>query len=347
MKYSLNKNIADYTFDNRRILITGGAGFIGSNLALYFQKYYPTALITVYDKFRDNTFFENGNPTSFGDYRNLLNFKGEIVAGDITKPHFIEFLKNNQFAFIFHLAAISDTTIKNQKVVLETNLNAFQKILQYNKGAYIIYASSAATYGNLEAPQTVGKEAPENIYGFSKLAMDNFVKTYYPDAPIIGLRYFNVYGKNEFFKEKTSSMVLQFGHQILGKSAPKLFEGSDKIYRDFIYIEDIIQATVKAAIALNNKFDLNQDQNLKPVYNVGTGKARTFQDIADILQKELNTNYGSEYIPNPYIEQYQFFTQANIEDTKQYLSYTPRFSLEAGIKDYIPEIKRIYEEEVK
>jgi ADP-L-glycero-D-manno-heptose 6-epimerase len=160
---------------------------------------------------------------------------------------------------------------------------------------------------------------------------------------IVGLKFFNVYGPKEYYKAKTSSMVIQLGHQILDGKAPKLFEGSDKIYRDFIYIEDVIQATVKAAIALNNKFDLNQNQNLKSVYNVGTGKARTFQDIADILQKELNTNYGSEYIPNPYIEQYQFFTQANIEDTKQDLSYTPRFSLEAGIKDYIPEIKRTFE----
>ena len=83
------------------------------------------------------------------------------------------------------------------------------------------------------------------------------------------------------------------------------------------------------------------------VVNVGTGKARSFQDITDILQSELGTNYKYEYIPNPYIGSYQFFTQADISDTKEFLGYEPRYELEDGIKAYLPEIKRIYEEEVK
>ena len=83
------------------------------------------------------------------------------------------------------------------------------------------------------------------------------------------------------------------------------------------------------------------------IYNVGTGNARSFQDMVDILQKELGTSFPCEYMPNPYIGRYQFHTEANIEETIEGLGYTPRFSFEEGIKMYIPEIKRIFEEEVK
>jgi len=165
--------------------------------------------------------------------------------------------------------------------------------------------------------------------------MDNLAKEYYNKIRVVGLRYFNVYGEREFFKNKTASMVLQFGLQLLKGESAKLFEGSDKIKRDFIYIEDVIQANIKATKAKSG------------VYNVGTGKARSFQDIVDILKKELNITREDIYIPNPYAKQYQYFTQANIEETKKELKYEPRFSLEEGIKSYIPEIKRIYEEEIK
>lgn len=131
-------------------------------------------------------------------------------------------------------------------------------------------------------------------------------------------------------------MVVQFGHQILKGLTPKLFEGSDKILRDFIYIEDIIQANIKACTPKKSG-----------VYNVGTGNARSFEDIVNILQKELQINNGKEYIPNPYVGSYQFFTQANIETTTKYLGYEPKFSLEDGIKAYIPEILKLFKEEVK
>jgi len=201
----------------------------------------------------------------------------------------------------------------------------------------MIYASSAATYGDSDTFR-VGYESPNNVYGFSKVMMDNIAYEYMKKEKIsiVGLRYFNVYGKREYFKNTTASMVLQFGHQILAGKNPRLFEGSDKIKRDFIYIEDIIQANIKA-----------MEPKRSGVYNVGTGKARSFQDIVDILQKQLGTKLECEYIPNPYIGSYQFFTQAEIEDTKKYLGYEPRYSLEDGIAAYIPEIKRIYEMEVK
>ena len=334
MKYT-NLNLT-----NKKILITGGAGFIGSNLAFYFQENHPEAKVVVFDKFRNTERFDNGNLKSFGHYKNLIGFKGEVISGDINNPHDIKKLREFDFDYIFHEAAISDTTVGDQGVMIETNVNAYKELLQMavDCNAAMIYASSGATYGNAPSPQTVGVEEPANVYGFSKLMMDNISYEFMKTAPIsiVGLRYFNVYGEREYFKDKTSSMVLQFGHQILKGNTPRLFEGSDKILRDFIYIEDVIQANIKA-----------MSPKKSGVYNVGTGKARSFQDIADTLQRELGTDLGNEYIPNPFIGQYQFFTQANIDTTIEFLDYKPAFELEDGIKAYVSEIKRVYEEEVK
>ena len=153
---------------------------------------------------------------------------------------------------------------------------------------------------------------------------------------IVGLRYFNVYGPREYFKNSTASMILQFAHQILWGKNPRLFENSDKILRDFIYIEDIIQANIKA---------MNPKES--GIFNVGTAKARSFQDIVDILQYELETSLACEYIPNPFIGSYQFHTEADITSTREVLGYKPRFEMEDGIKAYVHEIKRLFKEEVK
>jgi len=327
-------------FNTKTILITGGAGFIGSNLAFYFQKHYPDATIVVFDKFRNGETFSNGNLKSFGHFKNLLGFKGIVISGDITDKIALKDLEENyKFDYIFHQAAISDTTVAEQDIMLQTNVNAYEDLLKIaiSHGANMVYASSAATYGDSDRFE-VGYESPNNAYGFSKLMMDNITYKYLKsgiDISVVGLRYFNVYGAREFFKNKTASTVVQFGHQILAGNAPKLFEGSDKILRDFIYIEDVIQANIKAC-----------NPKKSGVYNVGTSKARSFQDISDIVQKELGTNYETEYIPNPFVGSYQFFTQANIETTKEFLDYSPNFSLEDGIKAYIPEIKRLYKEEL-
>ncbi|WP_323658445.1 ADP-glyceromanno-heptose 6-epimerase [Aliarcobacter butzleri] len=335
MKYT------DINFNKKTILITGGAGFIGSSLAFYFQNNYPKSKIVVLDSFRSGETFSNGNLKSFGHFKNLLGFKGIVISGDINDKSVLKSLeKNYKFDYIFHQAAISDTTVQEQDLMIKTNVNAYEDLLKIaiKHKANIIYASSAATYGDSDRFE-VGYEQPNNAYGFSKVMMDNVTYDYLKkdlDISIVGLKYFNVYGPREFFKNKTASMVVQFGHQILKGLTPKLFEGSDKILRDFIYIEDIIQANIKAC-----------SPKKSGVYNVGTGNARSFEDIVNILQKELQINNGKEYIPNPYVGSYQFFTQANIETTTKYLGYEPKFSLEDGIKAYIPEILKLFKEEVK
>lgn len=325
----------------KTILITGGAGFIGSNLAFYFQNNHSAVKVVVLDCFRSTELLSNGNLKSFGHFKNLIGFRGEVISGDINDNELLLDLKKNyKFDYIFHEAAISDTTALEQDLMIRTNVNAYKDLLELaiKHGANMIYASSAATYGNAPSPQRVGSESPQNVYGFSKLCMDNLSREYMKkcDISIVGLRYFNVYGAREYFKNTTASMVLQFGHQLLmGKSA-RLFEGSDKIMRDFIYIEDVIQANIRA---------MNPKQS--GIYNVGTGKARSFQDIVDILQKELGTELECEYIPNPYIGSYQFYTEADIMSTKEDLGYEPRFEMEDGIKAYVGEIKRLFEQEVK
>ena len=330
----------DKDLSGKTILITGGAGFIGSNLAFYFQENHPESKVVVYDCFRSGETLSNGNLKSFGHFKNLLGFRGEVISGDINDAEGMRNLRENyRFDYIFHEAAISDTTALEQDLMIRTNVNAYKELLDIavEHGANMIYASSGATYGDAESPQRVGRESPQNVYGFSKLSMDHLSREYMKSAKIsiVGLRYFNVYGPHEYFKNSTASMVIQFGHQLLAGKNPRLFEDSDKILRDFIYIEDIIQANVKA-----------MHPNESGIYNVGTGKARSFQDIVDILQKELGTDFTCEYIPNPFIGSYQFHTEADIETSRTGLGYEPAFEMEDAIKAYVPEIRRIYETEV-
>ncbi|MDD5156429.1 ADP-glyceromanno-heptose 6-epimerase [Sulfurimonas sp.] len=325
----------------KTILITGGAGFVGSNLAFYFQNNHPDAKVVVVDCFRSGEKLSNGNLKSFGHFKNLIGFTGEIISGDINDKSLLSSLDANyKFDYIFHEAAISDTTAQEQDLMIKTNVNAYKDLLKIaiKHNANMIYASSAATYGNAESPQRVGREAPQNVYGFSKLCMDNLSREYMKknSISIVGLRYFNVYGRGEYFKNTTASMIMQFGHQILSGKNPRLFENSDKILRDFIYIEDVIQANIKA-----------MEPKESGIYNVGTGKARSFQDIVDILQNELQTSLVCEYIPNPFVGSYQFHTEADISSTRDALGYEPKFEMEDGIKSYIDEIKRVYNEEVK
>jgi len=328
---------SDTDFNKKTILVTGGAGFIGSNIVFYLQQNFPQSQIVVFDCFRSGEKFDNGNLKSFGHYKNLIGFKGRVLCGNINNPEDLRALNDYTFDFIFHQAAISDTRVYDQEIVIKTNVNSFFWFLDKakNDNASLIYASSAATYGSLPSPQEIGIESPENPYGYSKYVMDQIAYQFSllnPQTRIIGLKFFNVYGPGEFYKAKTSSMVIQLGHQILSNNSPRLFYGSDKIYRDFVYIDDVVQANIKAC-----------ESSINGVYNVGSGISRSFQDVSVILQKELGTSLGTEYFENPYTG-YQNNTQANIDNTIKHLNYSPRYSLEDGISSYIPYIKKFFNE---
>lgn len=330
-----------YIYDDlkdKNILITGGAGFIGSNIVHYLNKYHGESKIFIFDKFRDNATFENGNLTSLGHFKNLLNFKGEVIVGDLANSNDLKKLDKYKFDYIFHEGAISDTTCKNQELIIKTNFESLDYFINKIKEieGVLIYASSAATYGNSKAPNIVGSgESPENAYGFSKLLMDMKLREIIQNNEdenfkIISLRYFNVYGSREYFKGSTASMILQLALQALRNKKVKLFEFGEQI-RDFVYIKDVVQANIKAI-----------EVNKSGIYNVGSGVARSFNDIVDILKLHIG-DFEVEYIKNPY-SFYQNHTQADISQTIKDLFYEPRYTLESGIKDYIDEIKRIYKD---
>ena len=161
-------------FNRKTILITGGAGFIGSNLAFYFQNNFPESKIVVFDCFRNEAKFTNGNLQSLGHYKNLIGFNGDIICGNINNKSDLIRLDDYTFDYIFHFAAISDTRVESQKIILQTNVNTFYDIIRLaeKENSSLVYASSAATYGNSTSPQIVGNENPENTYGYSKYAMD-------------------------------------------------------------------------------------------------------------------------------------------------------------------------------
>jgi len=302
-----------------RILITGGAGFIGSNLAATLSQ-------------RANTEVVIADDFSSGDWRNLIHVDCEVRALDCDDFELIEEIAAGEYTAVMHQAAITDTTVMDQRLMVEVNTNAFAAILEAasKSNTRVVYASSAGTYGNSPAPNKIGSgEEPENIYGFSKLAMDRVAKRCYEksSAPIVGLRYFNVYGpgehhKNEREGNKTASMILQMYQRAKAGEQLRLFKYGEQM-RDFVYIGDVIGANLAALEAPRSG-----------VCNVGSGKARTFNDIVENLGKQLDTTFDVEYIDNPFTF-YQMHTEADLSESKAIMGWEPEWTLERGIEDYV------------
>ena len=300
-----------------RILITGGAGFIGSNLALTLQEKLPFARIYVLDNF------------SSGHFRNLTGFKGEVITGDVRDRELWSFLRR-RFAFdvIFHEAALTDTTVEDQRLMMETNADSLRYLLEaaLDWNAKVIYASSAGVYGNTPPPMREDRGLePENIYGFSKLMMDRIAQDYmerFPELKIVGLRYFNVYGPRESYKGRSASMIYQLALKILHGQKPKLFKWGEQ-KRDFVYVKDVVRANFLAL-----------ERDVSGVFNIGTGRARSFNEIMEILNRELGTDYEPDYFDCPY-DFYQEHTEADISRARDQLGYEPAYSLEEGIREYL------------
>jgi ADP-L-glycero-D-manno-heptose 6-epimerase len=289
-----------------RILVTGGAGFIGSSLAKRLEREGGGKYeVVVLDNF------------SSGDFRNLVDFKGDVLSMgcDGVEP------PCKQCDVIFHEASITDTTVTDQLHMMRNNVEGFRHVLGWAArwGARVVWASSAATYGNLAAPNRISDvPKPLNVYGYSKLAMERLAHLWtleHSKLPVIGLRYFNVYGPGEGHKGKFASMIWQLSLQMRAGKKPRVFTPGEQ-KRDFVSIEDVMQANLRA-------MEVDHPPRAA-VFNVGCGKAHTFNAVIAGLNKALGLKLETEYFENPY-SFFQNHTEADISETTKVLGYVPRY----------------------
>jgi ADP-L-glycero-D-manno-heptose 6-epimerase len=298
------------------LVVTGGAGFIGSNLVLVLQEKFPNARLTVIDDFRS------------GDFKNLVGYRGDFVAQNLATLDWQDQFGEGKFDAIFHLASITDTTLHDQFIQVHDNVESFRRLLNFARPTRtrIIYASSASTYGPAsKASAESNGAAPANIYAFSKTIMDNIAIREAKESldwTIIGLRYFNVYGPREAHKGVPASMVYHLAQQMKAGQRPRIFkQGEQK--RDFVYVKDVVEGSILAL-----------EPRESGIYNLGCGQARSFNELVDILNKCLGTKFVADYIDNPHAH-YQNFTEADLDKVRSALGYQPQFPLEAGVKDYM------------
>lgn len=293
-----------------KAIVTGGAGFIGSNLALTLEQ--NGAKVIVVDDF------------SCGNFENLKLFKGDLITQDVND---VAWEKLGAIDIIFHQAALTDTTVADQKKMMYNNVEGFRKIADFavRRQIKLVYASSAAIYGNERAPQReAGPLNPLNIYGYSKLIGDQIAEQLAKKSKsiIVGLRYFNVFGTGEAHKRNYASMIYQLSQQMRTGRRPRIFHDGEQS-RDHIYVKDVVEANLKAAQVKKSG-----------IVNVGTGKATTFNRLIEIINEVLGTQLEPDYFDNPY-PFYQNKTQADVSELKKLTGFEANYSIEKGIREYL------------
>lgn len=294
----------------KNVLITGGTGFVGSNLVktLVTKGDYN---ITVLDRTLKE---HNMISTDSVDY-----IKFDLKNSGNLKNVF----KDKEFDYIFHQGAIVDTTYDHDDIY-EVNSEPIHSLIELAKksDSKIVYASSCAVYGNTPIPNRVGhNEEPLNKYAKSKFLQDNIVRGYLYDqesrVPIVGLRYSNVYGPGESHKGNMSSMVYQIRQKIEAGIPVKLFEyGEQK--RDFIYVKDIVEYNLQSAFS-----------GKTGIFNAGFGESFSFNDMMRFFELMYNKKIDVEFIQNPYAF-YQNHTLTELDETL----YKPVYDLRRGINNY-------------
>jgi len=307
------------------IIVTGGAGFIGSNLVKELNQKGRSDLLVV-DDLSDGTKFTNIADCDLADYLDKADFLERVKTNRL--PETIE--------AIFHLGACSATTEWDGRYMMENNYEYSKQLFHYavEREIPLIYASSAAVYG----AGTVFKEDPAferplNVYGYSKSLFDQYVRRHQPGikSQVAGVRYFNVYGPREAHKGSMSSVAYHLNNQLLESGTVKLFAGSDGYadggqLRDFIYVGDAVKV----------KLWLLDNPTVSGIFNVGTGCAQPFNDVAKAVL-DWHDHGELQYIefPEHLKGRYQSYTQADISQLRAAGYDQPFNTVAQGVREYL------------
>ena len=310
------------------IVVTGAAGFIGSCLVSHLNKAGYTDIVLVVD---------------FSKKEKAQNLEGKIILAKVGRKDFIKWLSDfgKEVEFVFHIGARTDTTEFNKEIFDELNVNYSKDVwnacVKFN--IPLVYASSAATYGLGEHGykddhDIIARLKPLNPYGDSKNDFDKWVLEQNAHPPFwAGLKFFNVYGPNEYHKGRMASVIFHAFGQISKNGSMKLFRSHNPDYtnggqlRDFVYVKDVVDVCLF----------LMEHKPKSGIYNLGSGKARTFLDLAKNTFKSLGKEEHIEFIDTPedIRDKYQYFTEADMSKLKN-AGYSKEFhSLEEGVTDYV------------
>ncbi len=322
-----------------RIIVTGAAGFIGANL------------LRALNARGENDILAVDNLTRSEKFRNLADFD---IADYLDKGEFLERMRRREIPrpdVVFHQGACSDTMEMDGRYMMANNYRFSAELLDWcqSTGIVLIYASTAAVYGMGPVFSEVrSAERPLNVYGYSKLLFDHLVRRRLDagsKTPVVGLRYFNVYGPHESHKGRMASVAFHHFHQFRSEAKVKLFEGSHGFEngdqrRDFIHVDDVVKGNLHF-----------WDRPVSGVYNLGTGRAQSFNDVALAVVNALREANGQpaltlhqaashgtiEYIPFPVAlrGKYQAFTQADLTNLRAAGFEHSALSVEQGVSAYV------------
>jgi len=327
--------------ESKSFIVTGGCGFVGSNLTAALTERFPGSAIVVIDDFRSGSF---ANLIEAFSRRSLPPYSGEVLGKPLADIDWRDLLSSRAVAAVFHEAAITDTTVNDESEMLRVNAEQSRHLMAacIERRVPLVYASSAATYGT--PPEARDRRPfalaaagqPNNVYGFSKWMMECHHRRLAREsggAPrLVGLRYFNVFGPGESRKGKMASMIYQLARQLLAGERPRLFADGSQA-RDQVYVDDVVDCTIAAA-------GLTAGANVVPgVYNVGSGSATSFNEIAASLRRGLAI--GEHDLPTEFFEMpgsvrafYQDYTCADVSETARGLGWRPRWKPSDAVAHY-------------
>jgi ADP-L-glycero-D-manno-heptose 6-epimerase len=316
------------------IIVTGGAGFIGSNLVQQLNRAGERDILVV----------DNLAPAPNLSGPKFLNLAGAQYADYMDKKEFRSALKCRDFEgtkvrAILHQGACSNTLEDDGRYMMDNNFTYSKELLHFALEHKIpfVYASTAAVYGaSTEFSEIPENERPLNVYGYSKLVFDNYVRRFIPEmkSTVVGLRYFNVYGPREQHKGRMASVIHHFTRQLKDTGTIRMFEGSGgyengEQRRDFVFVKDLARINMFFGGLLPS----SPRKSIHAVVNAGTGEARTFKAVAEALM-QVHGSGKIEYIPFPgdLKNRYQHYTQADVTGLRAAGFTEPFTSLEEGIK---------------